>query len=121
MPIVRYSRDQIAKMRMTPQEWARLEAMTPEEIERNALEDPDNPPSTDEELERACIGRDIRLLRQDLGLSQEQFADRFHINLARLRDWEQARHKPDSVAIAYLKVIRADAALVEQALAKASA
>jgi hypothetical protein len=31
-------------------DWSRLEAMTEEEIEANALADPDNPPMTDEEL-----------------------------------------------------------------------
>jgi hypothetical protein len=33
-------------------DWARLEAMTEEEIEANALADPDNPPLTEEELAR---------------------------------------------------------------------
>lgn len=31
-------------------DWARLDAMTEEEIEANALSDPDNPPLTDEQL-----------------------------------------------------------------------
>ena len=33
-------------------DWARIEAMTEEEIEANALADPDNPPLTAEELAR---------------------------------------------------------------------
>jgi hypothetical protein len=33
-------------------DWARLKAMTEEEIEANALADPDNPPMTPEELAR---------------------------------------------------------------------
>ena len=37
-------------------DWARLEAMTEEEIEANALSDPDNPPLTDEELARMRPG-----------------------------------------------------------------
>ena len=40
--IVRYSRDNIPKDTRT--DWARLKAMTEEEIEANALSDPDNPP-----------------------------------------------------------------------------
>ena len=35
-----------------PTDWARLEAMTEDEIDANALVDPDNPPLTDEELAR---------------------------------------------------------------------
>ncbi len=33
-------------------DWARLDAMTDEEIEAAALSDPDNPPMTAEEIER---------------------------------------------------------------------
>jgi hypothetical protein len=33
-------------------DWARIDAMTDEEIEAAALADPDNPPLTDEELAR---------------------------------------------------------------------
>jgi len=36
-------------------------------------------------------------------LSQEAFAERYHINVARLRDWEQGRSKPDSAARGYLE------------------
>jgi DNA-binding transcriptional regulator YiaG len=34
-----------------------------------------------------------------------------------LRDWEQHRTEPDQAALAYLKVIAADAGFVERALA----
>jgi len=47
--IVRFTRDQVPEGRT---DWARLHAMTEEEIERNALEDPDNPPLTSDELAR---------------------------------------------------------------------
>jgi uncharacterized protein (DUF4415 family) len=36
-------------------DWARLDAMTQEEIERNAAEDPDNPPWTDEDWKNARV------------------------------------------------------------------
>jgi putative transcriptional regulator len=106
---------------MTREEIARLEALTEEEIEAAALSDPDNPPSIEEELLRGVWGREIRLLRQSLGLSQSQFAERYHINPARLRDWEQGRHLPDSVARAYLAVIRHESAAVDRALAMTKA
>ncbi|HEY8580845.1 MAG TPA: helix-turn-helix domain-containing protein [Beijerinckiaceae bacterium] len=96
---------------------ARLDALTPEQIERNALEDPDNPPWTDEEFERAFFARDVRSAREKLGLTQAQFAERFHIGLARLRDWEQGRHQPDSAAKAYVKVIAREPEAVARALA----
>ena len=56
-------------------DWARLEAMTEEEIEANALADPDNPPLTAEELARMRPVPNPRRIRERLKLTQEQFAD----------------------------------------------
>ena len=94
--------------RLKPAARARLDAMTQEELERTALEDPANPPVTEEELARAVAARAVRRARQRTGLSQAQFAERFQINLARLKDWEQGRFMPDTVALAYLKVIETE-------------
>ena len=49
--IVNYTLDPNNLRGFTPEERVRLDAMTPEEIEANALSDPDNPPLTQEELE----------------------------------------------------------------------
>jgi putative transcriptional regulator len=102
--------------RLNAAERARLDAMTQEEIERNALEDRDNPPASEEELARAVAARAVRRARQRTGLSQAKFAERFQINLARLKDWEQGRFMPDTVALAYLKVIERDPEAVARAL-----
>ena len=51
------------------------------------------------------LGREVRLIRQKTGLSQPQFAARYHIGLARLRDYEQARSEPDFPVLAYLRLI----------------
>ena len=105
--------------RFTPEERARLEAMTDEEIEQNALDDPDNPPWTDEQLERGMLGRRVRLAREKCGLSQSAFSARFRIPVATLRDWEQGRRKPDSTSLAYLTVIERDPEAVQRALEEA--
>lgn len=105
--------------RFTPEEQARLEAMSDDEIERNADSDPDAQPWTDEQLDQAVFARAVRRTRERLGLSQSQFAERFHINLARLKDWEQGRFRPDSVALAYIKVIEHDPEAVARALSAA--
>jgi hypothetical protein len=50
-------------------DWARLDAMTDEEIEANALSDPDNPPLTEEqldELERKATEMRARLAGKDV-------------------------------------------------------
>lgn len=49
---MRYTRENLPKGRT---DWARIDAMTEEEIEANALSDPDNPPWTDEELRNARL------------------------------------------------------------------
>ena len=106
--------------RMAEPASAGLDAMTEEEIERAAAADPDNPPWTADELERGVMARRIRRLREATGLSQTKFAERFKINPARLRDWEQGRFRPDSVAEAYLTVIERERKAVERALSKVS-
>ncbi|MBL0406245.1 helix-turn-helix domain-containing protein [Microvirga aerilata] len=90
--------------------------MTEEEIERNAREDHDNPPASDAELARAAAARAVRRARERTGLSQAKFAERFQINLARLKDWEQGRFMPNTVALAYLKVIETDPKAVARAI-----
>jgi putative transcriptional regulator len=91
-------------------DWARLDAMTEEEIEANALSDPDNPPMTDEEAQRLdrFYSPDVKAMRQGLKLSQIAFALRYHLSLHSLRDWEQGRSRPDHGTCAYLAIIRAN-------------
>jgi len=99
-------------------DWARLEAMTEEEIEANALSDPDNPPLTDEELARMRPVPNPRRIRERLKLTQEQFAMRFEVPLGTLRDWEQGVSYPDSAAKTLLRVIDKDPEGVINALAQ---
>ena len=56
-----------------------------------------------------------RVIRRALGLSQEEFATRFHIPLGTLRDWEQGRKEPDAAARAYLVVIGRNPSAVAKA------
>lgn len=100
----------------TKTDWARLAAMTEEEIEANALADPDNPPLTDEELTRMRIFPHPKRIRERLKLTQEQFAERFEIPLGTLRDWEQGACYPDQAARTLLRVIEQDPEGVARAL-----
>jgi putative transcriptional regulator len=97
-------------------DWERLRNMTDEEVEAAALSDPDAQPMTDEELASLFRPRSVRELRERLGLTQAAFAERFHINLRTLQDWEQARRVPDQVARAYLRVIERNPDAVAAAL-----
>lgn len=86
-------------------DWARLEAMTEEEIEANALSDRDNPPLTPAELRRMRPVPNPKEIRRRLGITQEQFAARFGLPLGTLRDWKQGAREPDSAARTLLRVI----------------
>jgi putative transcriptional regulator len=49
-----------------------------------------------------------KIIRRALGITQEEFAARYHIPLGTLRDWEQGHAYPDQPAQAYLIVIARD-------------
>ena len=59
---------------------------------------------------------DVQAIRKRLGLSQEQFALRFGLDVATLRNWETGRRQPDQAARSYLRVIAREPAMVEDAL-----
>jgi putative transcriptional regulator len=89
-------------------DWERLRTMTDDEVEAAALADPDARPMSPEERQSARPVPRTRTLRRALGLTQEEFASRYHIPLGTLRDWEQGRCEPDQPARAYLIVIARD-------------
>jgi putative transcriptional regulator len=117
MAIVKAKLDRRHPPRLSAETKARLDRMADTELTANALADPDNPTLSEEELARLGAARAVQRARGATGLSQNAFAKRFHINAARLRDWEQGRTAPDSAALAYLRVIEREQEVVERALA----
>jgi putative transcriptional regulator len=97
-------------------DWAYLDAMTDEEAHQNALDDPDNPPLTKDQLARMRRVPNPQKIRETLGLTQREFARQFEIALGTLRDWEQGARRPDSAAMAYLRVIERNPDAVREAL-----
>ena len=91
--------------------------MTPKQISDAARADPDNRSFTAAELARAKHTPRAKLIRRTLGITQEEFAARFHIPLGTLRDWEQGAAEPDQAARAYLTVIARNPKAVADALA----
>jgi putative transcriptional regulator len=59
---------------------------------------------------------DVRKIRRQLGLSQDEFAARFGLSVATVREWEQDRRKPEGAARVLLTVIEKDPNAVTQAL-----
>jgi len=93
-----------------------MRSMTEEEIEQAAAADPDARPMSAEELRTARRVPRVKTLRWALGITQQEFAARYHIPLGTLRDWEQGRTEPDQPARAYLTVIARDPEGVLRAL-----
>lgn len=59
---------------------------------------------------------DVRKIREKMGLSQTDFANRYGFKCRTLQDWEQGRRSPDSAARAYLLVIASNPRAVDEAL-----
>jgi putative transcriptional regulator len=93
-----------------------MRPMTEQEIAAAAAADPDARPMTPEQLRAARRVPRVKTLRRALGMTQEEFAKRYHIPLGTLRDWEQGRSEPDQPARAYLKAIAGDPVAVLNAL-----
>ena len=60
---------------------------------------------------------DVKKIRRKQRLTQTEFASRYGLNVARVRDWEQHRSHPDAAARAYLTVIAREPEAVKRALA----
>lgn len=54
------------------------------------------------QLARAPMDVDVKSIRDRLGLTQSEFAAKYRFSLARIRDWEQGRSRPDAAMRGYL-------------------
>jgi putative transcriptional regulator len=77
-------------------------------IEHAARADPDAKPLSPTDLKRMKRTPQAKIIRRALGLTQEEFAIRYHVPIGTLRDWEQGRAEPDQPTRAYLSVIARD-------------
>jgi putative transcriptional regulator len=100
-------------------DWREFDALTEADILKAARSDPDAQPLDDARLRR-MKRPNPKVVRQALGLSQEEFAERFKIPVGTLRDWEQGRVEPDQAARAYLMVIARNPKAVREALEPAA-
>lgn len=116
--VVRYSRDRLPPDRT---DWARLDAMTDDEVVAAAQADPDAQPLTPEQLARMRRVPRVKVVRQRLGMTQVEFADAFHLPVTTLRDWEQHRSVPDAPARALLLAIERDPEVMRKLLSDKAA
>ena len=62
---------------------------------------------------------DVRAIREEQGLTREQFAERYRLQVRAIQEWEQGRRKPESAVRAYMLVIKNQPAAVRKALTAA--
>ena len=98
-------------------DWARIDAMSDAEIEQAALSDPDALPTSPEALKKFQRVVDVKAIRENLSLTQEEFAETFHLPLTMVKEWERAIRTPDPTAQTLLRVIAYNPKLVQEALA----
>jgi putative transcriptional regulator len=60
---------------------------------------------------------DVAAIRENLGLTQVEFASKFCISLGTLRHWERGDRKPHGPALALLNVVAKEPKAVLRALA----
>ena len=101
-------------------DWARLDAMTDDEVIAAALSDPDAQPLTDEQLARMKPVSPVKRLRRSLRMTQVEFADAFGIPVGTLRDWEQNRATPDAPARSLLRAIEREPETMRRLLTRAA-
>lgn len=115
MAIVNVTPELVAEV-LASTDWQAVDAQSDDDISRNVAQDLDAPAILTDGETAAAIARTVR---KRLGLSQAEFAARFHVPVGTLRDWEQNRRQPDAPALAYLRVIAREPDIVARALAVA--
>lgn len=90
--------------RMSGEQMERMRSMTEDEIRVAALSDPDALP-LDVDKEKLISIPNPRRVRRELGMSQNMFAQTYHLNLRTLQDWEQGRRAPDASTRTLLTLI----------------
>jgi putative transcriptional regulator len=91
--------------------------LMPEQVEEAVPQGPDAHPLSAEDAQPMHLTPPrVASLRRALFLTQKEFAVRYYIPLAMLRDWEQEHSQPDQPMCAYLAVIARHPEIVRRTL-----
>lgn len=110
-----------AKIPKGKTDWEKLEKMTEAEILAAAKSDIDNPPLSKKQLAKFRRVQppaevNVKQIRNNLNISQGEFAAFFGVSLRTLQEWEQGRRMPKGPARALLLVIAFRPDAVQEAL-----
>ena len=119
MPTVKHSRAEARRAGRV--DLKRVRATTDKDIKRWIAEDPDTAPELPSGARTRAVYRpalpDVRRIREQLGLTQAEFAQRFGLSQRTVEQWEQHRAVPDRPARVLLAVIERDPRAVERVIA----
>jgi len=112
MPIVKVTQDMLDSA-IAEIDWARIDAMTDEDIKRQIAENPDAAPLPSAQLRlvwrmkssKLSTKYKVRLLRRALRMTRAEFGEAFGIPERTLQHWEQGTREPDEASLSYLAVI----------------
>lgn len=89
-------------------DWEHVDKLSVDELLSAAAADPDAQPLDAAQLGAMRRVSQVKVLRNRLGITQEEFADTYGVPIGTLRDWEQGRSTPDAPARALLRAIDRD-------------
>jgi putative transcriptional regulator len=103
--------------------WDKVKSMTAKQVIAAAKADQDAQPLTAKQLKRFKRIRspkevNVKVIRNKLHLSQQEFADFFGVSIRTIQEWEQHRRSPTATARNFLKVIEREPIAVQKALSK---
>jgi putative transcriptional regulator len=81
---------------------AKVKATTEKDIRRHMIEDGEDP---DAEPTRGELVLTAKTIREQLAMTQLQFARALHVPIGTVRNWEQGRVLPDPAARSLLNII----------------
>ena len=119
MPTIRRSQAEIRKTGGRV-DLKRVRATTDKDITRWIAEDPDTAPELPSKVRPRIVYTppqpDVRRIREQMGLTQAEFAKRFGLSQRTVEQWEQGRAVPDRPARVLLAVIQRNPRAVERVI-----
>lgn len=102
-------------------DWNKIKKLTDNQVKKAALKDPDAALVSAEELIQfkpvlPPKTINVKRIRQDLNLTQKEFADCFGVSKRTVQEWEQGRRHPTATARNFLKVIALEPTLIRKIL-----
>lgn len=90
-----------ARKALSETDWAKVDAMTDDQIARQIASNPDAAPDMALEI-------DVRAIRRASGMTQAEFAAAYEFSVRTVQEWERGAKRPSGPARTLLRAIKAD-------------